>query len=98
MDKTPSDARRFLLMALGALWLMAFSYAFVAYSNTHFEWKHGVYLGWQGIAGIAAVAIYGVGLAWEKGSAARRLSRLPVIMAILQILAIAAVFIWAFAF
>lgn len=98
MADTPSDTRRFLLMALGALWLMTFAYAFVAYSNTHFEWNIAVYLGWQSIAGIAAVAIYGVGLAWEKGSATRRLSRLPVIVALLQTIAILAIFAWALNF
>ncbi|NNE87292.1 MAG: hypothetical protein HKN27_04390 [Silicimonas sp.] len=103
MDDGPGDGRRFLLIALGAVWLMAFVYAFVAYAHAPREAagfpdglnKPAVYLGWQGIAGIAALAIYGVGLAWEKGSAARRLSKLPILLAFLQGMAILAILFWA---
>lgn len=98
----PSDTKRFLLIALGAIWLMAFVYAFVAYATAPYEAagfpdglnKPAVYLGWQGIAGIAAVAIYGVGLAWERGSGARRLSRLPIILAFLQAMGVLGVLFW----
>lgn len=88
MDDGPSDGRRFLLIVLGAVWLMAFVYAFVASSNTHFEWAPLVYLGWQGIAGMVALALFGIGSAWEQGSAVRRLSRFPVILALLHLVVI----------
>lgn len=95
MDDEPSDIRRFLLILIGAVWLMSFVYAFMAHSDTHFEWAPIVYLGWQGIAGMAAVALYGIGSAWEKGSAVRRLSRVPVVLALLHVIAISALLIFS---
>ena len=60
-----SDGRRFLATCLAALWLMAFCYAFVAFWTTAPEGegfvrgmnKPLVYLGWQGIAGMLALAL-----------------------------------------
>ena len=101
MSDGPSDSRRLLLIALGAVWVMAFVYAFVAYASTPNNptgdqmSRPAVYLGWQGIAGMAAVALYGVGSAWEKGSAVRRLSRVPIALAFLQATAILAILVLA---
>lgn len=101
MDNGPSDGRRFLLIALGAVWLMAFVYAFVAFFSVpqaeiaQAASKAEAYLGWQGVASIAAFAIFGVGLAWERGSATRRLSVVPLLLALLQAAAIIVIFSWA---
>lgn len=98
----PSDGQRFLLIALSSLWLTTFVYAFVAFTQTPFEGagfidrlnKPAAYLGWQGIAGIFAVAIFAVGLSWQKGSAVRRMSRLPILLAVLQGIAGLGVLYW----
>ena len=71
---------------------MAFGYAFYSAATDQADSKTRAFLGWQGIAGIAAVALYGVGLAWEKGSAARNLSRWPLILAVLVALGTGGVF------
>lgn len=101
MGDGPNDGKRFSLIALGAVWLMSFIYAFFAFTAAPMDTVSDArtnpeaYLGWQGVAGIAAVAIYGVGLAWERGSATRRLSLVPLLLAFLQALAIFGIFLWA---
>ena len=98
-----SDGRRLLLTGLMALWALAFAYAFVAFWTTAPSgdgFGRGLnrvvtYLGWQGIAGMLAVAIWGVGRGWPKGSSARRLSAVPIALALLHALAIAAIVLWA---
>lgn len=98
-----SDGRRFLLMAVYAAWVIVFVYAFVAYAQAPYEGagfpdgmnKPAVYLGWQGLAGMLALAVYGIGLGWPKGSAVRSLAALPLIVAMLHLLAIGAVILWA---
>ena len=98
-----SDLRRFILMALYALWVVVFTYAFVAYARAPHEGagfpdglnKPAVYLGWQGIAGMLAIAVFGVGRTWPAGSSVRGLSVVPFVIAVLHLLAIGAVLIWA---
>ena len=98
-----TDGRRFLLMVVYATWVMVFAYAFIAYARAPYEGpgfpdglnKPAVYLGWQGIAGMLALAVYGIGLRWPKGSAVRGLSVLPLVIAVVHLLAIGAVFFWA---
>ena len=76
-----SDARRLWVVILFALWALAFGYAFVAFWITPPEgdgFTRGSnrvlsYLGWQGIAGMIAVAVWGVGRGWPKGRGARSL-------------------------
>ena len=71
---------------------MAFLYAFTTFAQAPFEGggmtksigKPAAYLGWQGIAGIFAIAVFGVGLSWQKGSGVRRMSRLPILLAVVQ--------------
>lgn len=98
-----SDARRLLLMLVYAAWVIVFVYAFIAYDQAPHEGpgfpdglnKPAVYLGWQGIAGMLAIAIFGVGFTWPKGSPVRKLTALPLIVALLHLLAIAGVVLWA---
>lgn len=98
-----SDGRRFLATCLAALWLLAFLYAFVAFWTTPPEGegfvrgmnKPIVYLGWQGVAGMLALALWGVGRGWAKGSSARRLTSVPLALALLHVVGIVVIFFWA---
>lgn len=98
-----SDGRRFLLMAVYAAWVMVFVYAFVAYDRAPYEGagfpdglnKPAVYLGWQGVAGMLAIAVFGIGLGWPKRTAVRGLTAVPLIVALLHLLAIGGVAFWA---
>ena len=98
-----SDGRRFLATCLAALWLMAFCYAFVAFWTTAPEGegfvrglnKPLVYLGWQGIAGMLALALWGVGRGWPKGAPARRLTAVPLGLALVHAVGIVVIMVWA---
>lgn len=99
MGDGPSDGRRLLLIVLGAGWLMSFLYAFFAFasvsSDASVATRSEAYLGWQGVAGVMAVAIFGVGLAWERGSPTRKLSIAPLMLAFLQGLSVTGFFFWS---
>lgn len=88
-----TDGRRFLLTAVYAAWAMVFVYAFVAYARAPHDAT--VYLGWQGVAGMLAVAVFGIGLGWPRGTSVRGVTAVPLIVALLHLLAIAGVTIWA---
>lgn len=89
MSDEPTPEPRFLLTVLAALWLMAFTYSFVAAraaSETAMGLSAGAealgaFLGWQGMAGLFALAAFGVSRAWPKGSPTRRLGAVPLIAA-----------------
>jgi hypothetical protein len=94
-----------LLILLGAVWLISFVYAYYAFATVSDVVlperglnNVGAFLGWQGIAGITAVAIYGVGFAWETGSGARKLSRLPIVLAVIHVIAIIGYFFTSHSF
>ena len=97
------DSRRLWLMVLTALWVMVWGGSFVAFVLTEPAGEDFVrgfnrvatFLGWQGIAGVLAIAIWGVGRGWRRGSPPRRLSRVPLTLAILLLLAILALMGWA---
>ncbi len=99
----PSDKLRLLLTTLFAIWAVVFLYAFVAYARASYEGagfpdglnKPAVYLGWQGIAGMLALAIFGVGRRWPKGTGVRGLSSGPLVLAALQVVAILGILWWA---
>lgn len=99
----PSDGARLALSVLYAGWVLVFAYAFVAYARAPYEAagfpdglnKPRVYLGWQGIAGMLALAVFGVGRIWPRGSGVRGLSAVPLVIAVLHVLAIGGVVLWA---
>lgn len=99
----PDDRRRLLLTVLIAVWLLAYGYSFVAFALTQPDgdgFTRGAnrvlqFLGWQGVAGIVAVAVFGVSRAWPKGTAVRRLASAPLGLALLLVAAIAGVILWA---
>ena len=87
----PSDRQRLLLTALFAAWVIAFAYAFYAYASTipgGGGFVRGMnritsYLGWQGIAGMIAIALFSVGREWPRRSAVRRMSGLPLLLSMI---------------
>ena len=86
-----------------AAWLFAFGYAFFAFATSLPEGDGFVrgmnritaYLGWQGIAGMTAIALFAVGRGWPKGSAVRRMSVVPLGAAALHVVAIVGIILWA---
>ena len=90
-------------MTLGAVWVMAFVYAFVAGATALRPqdalngWGHAiaVFMGWQAIAGLIAVALFGVGIGWQKGSSTRRLSRVPLWIALAQVAIFGVALAWS---
>ena len=81
---------------------MAFAYAFVAAAiaeppggGSLALGRARAYLGWQGVAGMLAVATFGIGRRWPRASAVRRLSIVPLAIALLHAIAIGAVLLWA---
>ncbi|MBT8459785.1 MAG: hypothetical protein HKP37_12650 [Boseongicola sp.] len=99
----PSDRQRLLLIALFAAWVIAFGYAFFTFAETAPSgdgFTRGMnritsYLGWQGIAGMIAIALVSIGRGWPKGSAVRRMSGVPLLLAILHVAAILGIILWA---
>ena len=91
MDKDKHTTRVFLLMSLFALWFSAYAYSVVVLvrgASPDFAPARLTpmqeFLGWQGIAGMFAVAIFGLGLTLSKDSGIRNLSFLPALaMAVL---------------
>ena len=97
------DARRFWLMVVGAAWLLAWGGSFAAFwtaepTGDGFERSLNrvmVFLTWQGIAAAIAFGVWGVGRAWPRGSSARQLSNVPLMLATLLGLVIITVVLWA---
>ncbi len=48
------------------------------------------FLGWQGIAAVIAFAVNGVSKLWPRGSSARQLGGLPLLLALLLVAVLAA--------
>jgi hypothetical protein len=100
---TPSDNWRLLLTVLYAAWVIVFAYAFVAYANAPYEGagfpdglnKPAVFLGWQGIAGALAFAVFGVSRVWPRGASARTLGNIPLIIAALLAASVVGFIFWA---
>lgn len=99
----PGDGRRMLLTALGAAWVLAYAYGFVAFATATAEGEGvvrgldrvGLFLGWQGVAGVIAMAIFGISRAWPRGAAVRWLGAVPLGLAALLVAAILALADWA---
>lgn len=99
----PGDRQRLLLTALFALWVFAFGYAFFIFATTTptgDSFTRGMnritsYLGWQGVAGMISIALIAIGRSWPKGSAVRRMSGVPLTLAVLHIAAIIGIILWA---
>lgn len=96
--KGPGDGVRLLLTVLLAGWVMSYAYSMFelsAFWGKALDFQVNLtdqpvllFLGWQGIAGLFAIAIYGVSRLWPRGAAARQVSNLPLLLAFLLIAAI----------
>ncbi len=99
---TPGDRFRLLLTVIAAFWVIVFVYSFFAYSHAPHEGpgfpdglnKPAVFLGWQGIAALLALAVFGVGRRWPPGSAVRRLSWVPLLGALAIAAMVSGVLAW----
>ncbi len=87
MAGEPSDGRRMALTVGFAAWVLAFFYSFFAGMEAGAGFR--IYAGWQAIAGVVAVAVFGLGRAWPQASAVRRMSAFPLGVAALQALVLA---------
>jgi hypothetical protein len=95
------DARRFLIMVLGAAWLLAWGLSIASFwiaeppaGSVVGEKQVSNFLGWQAIACVMALAFWGVGRAWPKGSGGRRLAGIPLAASAILALAMGAAFFW----
>ncbi|MEO0930780.1 MAG: hypothetical protein AAFY14_09020 [Pseudomonadota bacterium] len=98
--KGPGDEVRFLLTVLLTCWLLSYGYSMFALPNLE-EARNALadrqefstvshFLGWQGIAGLLAFAVFGVSRLWPQGAAARQLGNLPLLLAFLLVAVLAA--------
>lgn len=94
----PDDGARLWLTVLFAAWVMAFVFAFYAYAVTSTHPNSAprtmAFLGWQGVAGIIAVGIFGISRQWPTGAAVRKLGAVPLILAALLALGILGMVFW----
>lgn len=98
--KGPGDTARLLLTVLLALWVFAYGYSLFelsALARSGRPLGEGLdlgasihFLGWQGIAGVIAVGVFGVSRLWPREAAARQLGNLPLGLALLLIAVLAA--------
>ena len=85
-DENSSPPPHLLLTVLFALWAMAFVYAFVGFATAVPEgsgFTRGMnrittFLGWQGIAGLLGLCVFGVSRGWGKGTSVRKLGLVPL--------------------
>lgn len=94
----PGDGARLLMTVLIAAWIAAFAYGFVAHAMLPSDPatdSPNVFLGWQAVAGILAIAAFGVSRQWPKGAAVRGLGAFPLIVALLVALGALGVVFWA---
>ncbi|MEO0692488.1 MAG: hypothetical protein AAFY90_06405 [Pseudomonadota bacterium] len=97
-----NDTRMLLLIGLGAVWVLAYGYSFAVFALTEPTGdgfvrgmnRVRVFFGWQGVAGMLAIAIWGLGRQWPKGSPARRISLVPIGLALLLIAGISGLILW----
>ena len=70
-----------LLVVLTA-WGIAWAFSIPAF-NPEGQVGGRVFAGWQGIAGMFAVAAYGMGRRWPPGAGTRRVAAVPLVVTIL---------------
>lgn len=92
----PSDGARLLLTVLFAAWLAAFVISFITHGLTFRadEEARAAFVGWQAIAGLFAIAIFGVSRNWPRQASVRRLALVPVVIAVLLSAGFAGFFLW----
>ena len=99
----PGDGVKLLLTLLFAAWVGAFGYSFFAYVTTapdDMGFTRGLnrvksFLGWQGMAGVLALAVFAVSLQWPESAGVRKVARVPLILTGVLVAGIAGVILWA---
>ena len=102
-EATGASKPYFLVTVLFAVWAIAFAYSFVTVAVSPAEGsgftrganRIATFLGWQGIAGLLALCIFGVARAWTPGSSVRRLAAVPLGLAAALIAVFLGVAGWA---
>ena len=97
----PGDGARLLLTVLLAGWVLAYAYSAIELSalwepSDPFEFGFDVqpavrFLGWQGVAAVLALGVFGVSRLWPRGAAARQIGNVPLLLALLLIAALGAI-------
>lgn len=102
MSENPQDGKSLGLMVLLALWVAAWGYSLVPLfaEPTSDGFTRGMnrmagFLGWQGVAGMIALALWGIGRGLPNGSGARRISGVPLGMALALLLVLVGMVLWA---
>lgn len=102
MSDGSQDGKSLVLMALLAIWAAAwvFSLVQVFAEPTGDGFTRGMnrvtgFLGWQGVAGVVALGLWGLGRGFPKGSGVRRISAVPLGIALALALALVGMVIWA---
>ncbi|MEQ9014724.1 MAG: hypothetical protein RLO38_04185 [Roseovarius confluentis] len=93
----------FLLTVLFAIWAMCFAYSFVSFAVTAPSgdgFTRGLnrissFLGWQGIAGLLSIVLWVLGRSWPRGSSVRRMSVVPIWIALLLLALLIGIVLWA---
>ncbi len=101
MTAPADDTRRLALMALLALWVAAWGLSVMQLlaEPTGDGFTRGMnrmsgFLGWQGVAGMIALSLWGVGRGFAKPSGIRRVSAVPLGLTLVLLLALAGAAIW----
>ncbi len=90
------ERRSMILMGLLALWVAAWGYSVFVLATAPApagETVRGLnrasgFLGWQGVAGMIAFACWGIGWSFPKKSGIRRISAVPLGMALALVVAV----------
>ncbi len=90
------DSKTLLLMGLLALWLAVYGYSIIYYLTTGDKSSATLpglsrvagFMGWQGVAGMIAFGCWGIGWSFPKSSGIRRISAVPLGMALALVLAV----------
>ncbi|MGB5560523.1 MAG: hypothetical protein WBN04_21215 [Paracoccaceae bacterium] len=101
MSDNPQDGKALALMVLLALWAAAWGYSLVPLFQdpTGDGFTRGLnrlrgFLGWQGIAGMIALALWGIGRGFPRRSGIRRISGVPLGMAFALLLVLVGLVLW----
>lgn len=103
MDEQTNQATLLILMAILALWAAAWGYSFVFAVSSVAQgdgFTRGLnritgFLGWQGVAGMLAFACWGVGRGFPAKSGVRRMSAVPLSLALVLIVLVLGMVFWS---
>lgn len=97
-EALPSDTRRYLLIAVLALWVLAFGwsvFSFATMAPTGDGFTRGLnrvesFLGWQVVAALVATLAFAISRPWPVGHATRRIASVPFWIAVGEVIVLVA--------